>query len=142
MPLSLQTFSTVKEADAALRAAGACYVGGGTLVVRAEGELLRRMWLFPSAEGTTVGAARALLVRRVARLGLRLVSNAPLASTRHTIVNRRLEIAVYPALRASAATSAVVRWLTAKALAAAPIPTLTRRIAEAAGFLPANGRVC
>ncbi len=35
MPLSLQTFSTVKEADAALRAAGACYVGGGTLVVRA-----------------------------------------------------------------------------------------------------------
>jgi A/G-specific adenine glycosylase len=113
---------------------------GRTLVVRAEGELLRRMWLFPSAEGATAGAARALLERRAAKLGLRLVSNAPLASTRHTIVNRRLEIAVYRAARASAATSAAVRWLTPKALAAAPIPTLTRRIAEAAGFLPANGR--
>ena len=96
------------------------------------------MWLFPSAEGATAGAARALLARRVARLGLRLVSNAALAFTRHTIVNRRLEIAVYSAVRVSARTPAVVRWLTPKALAAAPIPTLTRRIAEAAGFLPPN----
>ena len=29
---------------------------GRTLVVRAEGELLRRMWLFPSAEGATAGS--------------------------------------------------------------------------------------
>jgi A/G-specific adenine glycosylase len=111
---------------------------GRTMVVRAEGELLRRMWLFPSAEGATAGAARARLSRRLAKLGLRLVSKAPFAHARHTIVNRRLEISVYAAVGASAGSSAVVRWLTPRALAAAPIPTLTRRIAQAAGFLPAN----
>ena len=38
MPLSLQTFPTVPEAAAALKAGGARYVGGGTLVVRASNE--------------------------------------------------------------------------------------------------------
>ena len=45
MPLALQTYPTVAEASAALKAAGARYLGGGTLVVRAanEGDLsLRR----------------------------------------------------------------------------------------------------
>jgi len=104
--------------------------------VRAEGELLRRMWLFPSAEGATAGAARARLARRLPKLGLRFASDAPVAAARHTIVHRRLEIAVYSAVSASRIASNAVRWLTPKALAAAPIPTLTRRIAVAAGFLP------
>lgn len=38
MPLALQTFSTVADADAALKAAGTRYLGGGTLVVRAANE--------------------------------------------------------------------------------------------------------
>src|SRR5918995_1270622 len=38
MALALQTFSTVKDANAALKAAGARYLGGGTLVVRAANE--------------------------------------------------------------------------------------------------------
>ncbi|AZO00525.1 xanthine dehydrogenase family protein subunit M [Mesorhizobium sp. M9A.F.Ca.ET.002.03.1.2] len=38
MALALQTFSTVKDANAALRAAGTRYLGGGTLVVRAANE--------------------------------------------------------------------------------------------------------
>jgi len=67
---------------------------------------------------------------------LRLASDAPVAAARHTIVQRRLEIAVYSAVPASRVVSTAVRWLTPKALAAAPIPTRTRRIAVAAGFLP------
>ncbi|TIW98629.1 FAD binding domain-containing protein, partial [Mesorhizobium sp.] len=35
MALALQTFPTVKDANAALQAAGTRYLGGGTLVVRA-----------------------------------------------------------------------------------------------------------
>jgi CO/xanthine dehydrogenase FAD-binding subunit len=38
MPLALKTFANVKDAGAALQAAGARYLGGGTLVVRAANE--------------------------------------------------------------------------------------------------------
>lgn len=38
MALGLQTFSTVKDANTALKAAGTRYLGGGTLVVRAANE--------------------------------------------------------------------------------------------------------
>lgn len=38
MPLALQTFSTVTDTNAALKAAGTRYLGGGTLVVRAANE--------------------------------------------------------------------------------------------------------
>ncbi|MER8575671.1 FAD binding domain-containing protein [Mesorhizobium sp. M1338] len=38
MALALQTFATVKDANAALKAAGTRYLGGGTLVVRAANE--------------------------------------------------------------------------------------------------------
>ncbi len=120
------------------QASAVAALDGRTLVVRAHGELLRKMWLFPSAEGATAAEARARLARRVAKLGLRLASGEPVAVARHTIVNRHLEIAVYPAARAARATSAPVRWLTPRALASAPIPTLTRRIALAAGFLPGH----
>ncbi|RVA37290.1 xanthine dehydrogenase family protein subunit M, partial [Mesorhizobium sp. M7A.F.Ca.CA.004.10.1.1] len=38
MALALQTFATVKDANAALKAQGTRYLGGGTLVVRAANE--------------------------------------------------------------------------------------------------------
>ena len=38
MALALQTFPTVKDANAALKTAGTRYLGGGTLVVRAANE--------------------------------------------------------------------------------------------------------
>ena len=38
MAVALQTFSTVRDANAALKAAGTRYLGGGTLVVRAANE--------------------------------------------------------------------------------------------------------
>ncbi|MCA0033991.1 FAD binding domain-containing protein [Mesorhizobium sp. B263B2A] len=38
MALALQTFATVKDANAALKAAGTRYLGGGTLVIRAANE--------------------------------------------------------------------------------------------------------
>lgn len=38
MPLSLQTFSTTEDANAALKTAGTRYLGGGTLLVRAANE--------------------------------------------------------------------------------------------------------
>ncbi|RUW70982.1 xanthine dehydrogenase family protein subunit M, partial [Mesorhizobium sp. M1E.F.Ca.ET.063.01.1.1] len=38
MSLALQTFSTVKDANAALQASGTRYLGGGTLVVRGANE--------------------------------------------------------------------------------------------------------
>ncbi|UVK46201.1 FAD binding domain-containing protein [Mesorhizobium sp. AR07] len=38
MALALQTFATVKDANAALKSAGTRYLGGGTLVVRAANE--------------------------------------------------------------------------------------------------------
>jgi adenine-specific DNA glycosylase len=59
---------------------------------------------------------------------------------RHTIVHRRLEIRVYSArVRTGNKKSEIrnpksVRWFTAARLSTAAIPTLTRRIAAAAGF--------
>ena len=38
MPLALKTYPTLAEAGSALKAAGARYLGGGTLVVRAANE--------------------------------------------------------------------------------------------------------
>src|SRR5690606_33756665 len=38
MPLSLQTFSSTQDANAALKVAGTRYLGGGTLVMRAANE--------------------------------------------------------------------------------------------------------
>ena len=113
---------------------------GRVLLARAEGTLLRGLWLFPSSEGATPAKARARLARHAATFGLRLFAREPVATARHTIMHRQLEIAVYPAVAAradsAAASGGSVRWLTPNALAAAPIPTLTRRIAIAAGVLP------
>jgi hypothetical protein len=55
------------------------------------------------------------------------------------MVHRRLEIRIYPAAPAASGSDTrkpkSIRWFTPERLAGAAIPTLTRRIASAAGFL-------
>jgi len=115
-------------------AAAAAQDGGRTLLVRSTQALMRGLWLFPTAHADSPEAALSRL-RLVARdLGLRVAGSAPIGRTRHTVVHRHLTIAVYAATRAprpAARASAAVRWLTPAQLAAAAIPTLTRRIAAA-----------
>jgi A/G-specific adenine glycosylase len=113
--------------------------GGKTLLVRRTGSLLKGMWEFPSgpASAATRRAARAGLSRTLARLGLSR-GPAPVAAVRHTVVNRRLEIEVFRAAgagRGLAAKNHDARWFSSRALARAAIPTLTRKIASAVGFL-------
>ncbi len=117
-------------------AAAAARDGARILLVRSPDDLLRGLWLFPAAQSDTPKRALAALRAAAPRLGLRVGRGQPVGTTRHTIVHRRLEIAVYRASRItnSAPRGEAVRWLTPGQLAAAAIPTLTRRIAAAAGF--------
>ncbi len=119
---------------------------GRVLLVRETAALLRGLWLFPSAQAPSPRAARRRLARALPALGLRLEASPSLGAARHTIVNRILDIRAYRAVPlAPAATRAAkiaggaasnVRWLTPDGLDRAAIPTLTRRIAEAAGIRP------
>ena len=112
---------------------------GRALLVRRRATLLDRLWEFPSADAKTRATARRRLIEKLADLGLSLDGRA-LGSARHTVVNRRLTIEVFPAsfnrhssianLRSSAS-----RWFTPRELARAAIPTLTRKVGRAAGFL-------
>jgi len=126
--------------------AAACAVRGrAALLLRGDDALLGGLWQFPTAEGATPAAALRALRRTLARLGLDLDSQSAPALARHTIVHRRLEIRVFRALAAARPAGdgrgrpGFVRWLTAGELDRAAIPTLTRRIAAAAGFLPLRG---
>jgi len=125
-------------------AAAAAIDGGRILLVASERELLRGLWLFPSAEGDSPEQALARLRVTARDLGLRVARGGPIGRTRHTIVHRRLEIAVYGALRVAHTGSRVapaVRWLTPRQLDVAAIPTLTRRIAAVlARRAPSSGR--
>ncbi len=114
---------------------------GEALLVRGDRALLRGLWQFPSAEGATAAAARRRLAVELTRLGLQLDGREPLAMTRHTMVHRLLAIAVYRATPTPGPKSKIrnpqpVRWLTPGRLVTAAIPTLTRKIAVAAHFLP------
>ncbi len=112
---------------------------GRVLLVRETGPLLRGMWLFPSAEAASPGVARTRLSRALPALGLRLADSAALGTARHTIVHRMLDIRAYraePVSRPQARHAPESRWLTPGALDRAAIPTLTRRIASAAGIRP------
>ncbi|HEY1251543.1 MAG TPA: NUDIX domain-containing protein [Thermoanaerobaculia bacterium] len=113
---------------------------GRALLVRRPERLLERLWQFPSARGTSRARALSGLRGDLAPLGFRLVSSAPSGAARHTVVNKRLEIAVYPAAPSPSPRSKIqnpksARWLTARQLRGAAIPTLTRKIALASGFL-------
>ncbi len=113
---------------------------GRALLVRRRATLLDRLWEFPSADAKTRAAARRRLIRKLVALGLSLEGRA-LGTARHTVVNRRLTIEVFSAsfdrqpITANR-QSGDVRWFTARELARAAIPTLTRKVGRAAGFLP------
>jgi A/G-specific adenine glycosylase len=125
--------------------AAACAIRGGrALLVRSESSPLRGLWQFPSAEGRTPAEAERRLGQTLRRLGVALDRRGPVSSARHTIMNRRLDIRVYAARERAGAKAEIgnpkpVRWFTPDRLEAAAIPTLTRRVARAAGFLPASG---
>lgn len=112
---------------------------GRAWLLRRSGRLLGGLWEFPCAEGKTPDAARRSLALKARRLGIRLTGSSP-GRARHTVVNRRLSIEVFPA-RPSSQFSILnsqlpdSRWFTAAELARAAIPTLTRKVARAAGFL-------
>ncbi len=112
---------------------------GRALLVRRSGRLLGGLWEFPCAEGKTAGAARRTLALKVRRLGIRLTGSS-VGQVRHTVVNRRLSIEVFPAHLNSQfsilnSQSSDSRWFTAAELARADIATLTRKVAQASGFL-------
>ncbi|HEY6148719.1 MAG TPA: A/G-specific adenine glycosylase [Thermoanaerobaculia bacterium] len=114
---------------------------GRILMVRRPAGLLGGLWELPSAEGATPAAARLALSRRLRALGLRLDLSAPRHFVSHTIVRRRLEVEILPAIpaREAAAKSAAgpeTKWFRPDELESAAIPTLTRKIARAGGFLP------
>jgi len=144
-----------------LAAAVARRTDGRVLVVRADGSLLSRLWRFPSAEADRPDDARAALAEQLAAYGLELADGAPLGEARHAIMNRRISVKVYavdatkqpntpatqgaagtarrPATQGAAGTAGALRWMTPGELERAAIPTLTRRVAAAAGLAP--GRI-
>ncbi|MGE5412655.1 MAG: A/G-specific adenine glycosylase [Syntrophomonadaceae bacterium] len=113
---------------------------GAALLVRGEGSLLGGLWQFPAAEGASPADARTRLARSVRALGLAVTPGPAIASARHTMVHRRLEISVYRTEvrkpKSEVRHPKSVRWFTPERLERAAIPTLTRRIARAAGVLP------
>jgi A/G-specific adenine glycosylase len=139
---SVARYPRRKARPAAVRVcvAAACAIRGQrTLLVRGESSPMRGLWQFP---GATPADAVRRLGRRLTPLGVALDRRGPVARARHTIMNRRLDIRVYPARDVGHPKSKVrsaksARWFTPRGLDAAAIPTLTRRVARAAGFLPA-----
>jgi A/G-specific adenine glycosylase len=119
---------------------------GRALLRRREGSLLGGMWEFPSATGATPAQALRRLRRQLSALGARLTAVHPVGRAGHTVVHRRLAIRVYPAeleLPAAArfARRAGHRWFRAADLKRAAVPALTRKVAEAAGFLQSRSGV-
>jgi A/G-specific adenine glycosylase len=100
---------------------------------------LAGMWELPSAEGSTPAAARRALSKRLRALGLRLELTAPRHFASHTIMRRKLEIEI---LEAATVTPRRIRnghdarWFRPEELREAAVPTLTRKIVRARGFLP------
>jgi len=107
---------------------------GRFLLVRRRSTWLRGMWEFPSAEADSPEKARRALARRLRPLELEFRSPRPIARARHTVVNRRIEIAVFLAepVRSNGLRRPDARWFRPGELANAAIPTLTRKIADAA----------
>ena len=113
--------------------------GGRALLLRRRGGFLDGLWEFPSGPvaGPSRRAARAGLTRTLSSLGLAR-DPEPIASVRHTVVNRRLEIEVFRARgrrQPLAESVPAARWFSSRQLARAAIPTLTRKIARSVGFL-------
>ncbi|HKA35617.1 MAG TPA: NUDIX domain-containing protein [Thermoanaerobaculia bacterium] len=117
-------------------AAACARENGSVLLVRRKSTFLDGLWEFPSAEGRTKAAARERLAARLEPLRLRL-DRRPIGAARHTIVNRRIAIEVFPASpnpESKSRNPESARWFTAAQLRKAAIPTLTRKVARAAAF--------
>ena len=116
--------------------------GRALLLQRPGGVSLGGIWEFPSAQGETVSDAKEELAALLQSLGLALDEATPPAPAAHTIMRRRLEIAVFRAVPASAradpAATGRARWWTPSELEQAAVSTLTRKIGRAAGF-PSGG---
>ena len=104
------------------------------LLVRRRSSWLDGMWEFPSGEAASPAGARRALTRRLGELDLVLSGSPPIGRARHAVVNRRIEITVFPArARATAAAgSELARWFLPGELENAAVPTLTRKIAATA----------
>ena len=118
--------------------------GRALLLRRPRGVSLAGMWEFPSVEAGTPAAAKGRLALLLHSMGLVLDTAAPRPAT-HTIMRRRLRIAVFRALPAGAAAVSRppqdrerARWWSAAELDRAAVSTLTRKIGRAAGFLPVS----
>ncbi len=113
--------------------------GGRALLIRCEGTLLSKMWAYPFAEGRTPAEARRRLAAMLPALGLRFNGAAPTGHATHTMVHRRLAIAVYAATPKPRSKTrnpkSMARWLRPQDFERAAVPTLTRKIAAAVGFL-------
>ena len=114
--------------------------GGRALLVRSRASFLNGLWEFPCAQAATAESARRRLASVIRPLGLRLSTATSSAHARHTVVNRRFQIAVFPGLSEAPvqlrhAKSFPHRWFRAFDLERAAVPTLTRKIARAAGFV-------
>jgi len=110
-----------------------------TLLLRRQASFLDGLWEFPSAEGPSAAAARRRLAEKLHPFGLVLEKSAS-ATARHAVVNRRIRIEVFPARPGSqppipGPPLPGARWFTPRQLDRAAIPTLTRKVARAAGFL-------
>jgi len=120
--------------------AAACVrLDGRVLLSPRHSSVLGGLWEFPCAEGGSPEAARRRLAGKLRPLGLELDHRAQ-GKARHTVVNRRLSIQVFPAFPNSQfaipnSRFPHARWFTRRALDRAAIPTLTRKVARAAGFL-------
>ena len=113
--------------------------GGRILMIRRPPGWLGGMWELPSAEGLTPAAARRALSKRLRGLGLRLEVSAPRHFASHTIMRRRLEIEILAASLVGPLhtwNGEDGRWFRPDELGGAAVPTLTRKIVLARGFLP------
>jgi A/G-specific adenine glycosylase len=123
-------------------ALAAAYVAsdGRALLERRTEKLLGGLWEFPSATGESPALARRRLRARLRATGIALDSNGPVGRAAHTVVNRKLAIEVFrtrldPSRRSAFAPGPTWRWFRPGELSRAAIPTLTRKIGLAAGFL-------
>ena len=110
------------------------------LVERRPGGYLAGLWAFPSAEAPTARQARHRLKRLLEARSMCLLSDEPVARAVHTIMRRRLRIEIFRALAGRGPISEKQsRWLARNGFERAATPTLTRKIARAAGFIPSPG---
>jgi A/G-specific adenine glycosylase len=126
-----------------VRVSGAAAVAqrrGRAFLVQRVGSLLYGLWQFPYVEARTPQVAGHKLKELARSLGLRLDPSPP-GHARHTIMNRQMAIRVFsatprrrPAEGARRKTFST-KWFDPSQLDRAAIPTLTRKIARAAGFL-------